>query len=161
MGIVDIVICMCLVPAMIIGAGKGFVKQVISLLVIYLGITLSLRFADSVSAWLLNWITMSTFWLKVVSFIMIWTAVAMVLTLLGRIIAKVISISMLGWLNRLLGAVVSIAIAIILLSLFASLLDALNGMFGFLPKKEMAESELFPKLLEASRAIFPHLKQLF
>lgn len=154
-------ICMCLVPAMVIGAFKGFVKQVISLLVVYFGITLSLRFADNLSAWLLKYITMSPFWLKVVSFILIWTAVAMLLTLLGKLISRLVRISMLGWLNGLLGAVVSIAIAIILLSLFASLLDTLNGMFGFLPKKEMAESQFFPKLLEASHSIFPHLKQLF
>ena len=152
---------MCLVPAMVIGAFKGFVKQVISLLVVYFGITLSLRFADNLSAWLLKYITMSPFWLKVVSFILIWTAVAMLLTLLGKLISRLVRISMLGWLNGLLGAVVSIAIAIILLSLFASLLDTLNGMFGFLPKKEMAESQFFPKLLEASHSIFPHLKQLF
>lgn len=146
---------------MVIGAFKGFVKQVISLLVVYFGITLSLRFADNLSAWLLKYITMSPFWLKVVSFILIWTAVAMLLTLLGKLISRLVRISMLGWLNGLLGAVVSIAIAIILLSLFASLLDTLNGMFGFLPKKEMAESQFFPKLLEASHSIFPHLKQLF
>jgi len=161
MGTVDTIICLCLIPAVIIGAMKGFVKQLVSLLIAYLGITLSLRFADAVSTWLLNYITMSAFWLKIVSFILIWTAVAILLTLLGKVVTKVLKLSMLGWLNRLLGAVISIAITIILLSLLATLLDALNGMFGFLPKKQMAESQLFPMLLEAAKSIFPHLRQLF
>jgi len=161
MGIVDIVICMCLIPAILIGIFKGFVKQVIAFLIAYLGITLSLRFADALSTWLLKYVTMNPFWLKVVAFVLIWTAVALLLQLLGKLLDKVIKISILGWLNRLLGALISIAIAIILLSLFAYLLDAINGLFGFLPKKEFADSQLYPLLLDASKSIFPHLRQLF
>jgi len=161
MEIVDIVICLCLIPAIVIGFFKGFIKQAISLLVVYLGITLSIRFADTVSSWILNYFTMSPFWLKIVSFILIWTAVALLLNLLGKLLTKVLKISMLGWLDHLLGALIAVVIAILLLSLFASLLDSLNGIFGFLPKKEMGESTLFPMLLDAAKSIFPHLRQLF
>lgn len=152
---------MCLIPAIIIGAYKGFVKQVIAFLVIYLGITLSLKFADTVSTWLLKYVTITPFWLKIISFVLIWTAVALLLQLAGRIIDKVIKISMLGWLNRLLGTLVGVVSAFFLLSLFAYLLDAVNGLFGFLPKKEFGDSQLYPMLLDASKSIFPHLRQLF
>ena len=161
MGIVDIVICLCLIPAVVAGISKGFIRQAISLLVIWFGITLSIRFADNVSAWILKYVTISPFWLKIISFVLIWAAVAVILTLLGKLLTGILKFSMLGWLDRLLGAVTAIAIAIILLSLAASLLDSINGTFGFLPKKEMSESRLFPMLLDASNSIFPHLKQLF
>ena len=110
MGSIDIVILVCLLPSLYFGIKNGLVRQIISVAVIYLGITLSLRFADPVSQWVTGLVKMQPFWAKTVSFIIIFAAVALVLNLLGNIIQKAISATAVGFLNRLLGILLSLFI---------------------------------------------------
>ena len=46
MSIIDIILLICFVPAIINGARKGFISQVISIVSLVLGIWLSARFAS-------------------------------------------------------------------------------------------------------------------
>ncbi len=71
MGIVDIVILCCFLPALYFGAKNGLVKQLVALAVIFFGIRLSLRFSVPVSNWVLGHVEMSEFWSRAVSFIVI------------------------------------------------------------------------------------------
>ena len=88
MGVIDIILLVCFLPAFYFGIKNGLVKQIISVAVIYFGITLSLRFADMVSSWLLKLFTLSDFWIKAISFVLIFLVVAILLNLIGKLIEK-------------------------------------------------------------------------
>lgn len=161
MGVIDIVIVCFFLPALFFGIKNGMVKQLVALAVIYFGIVLSLRFATPVSQWVLEHVKMTEFWAKTVSFILIFFAVALVLSLFGRIIEKIIKITLLGWLNKLLGVVMTFILTILLLSVVVYLVDSANNLLEFIPKEKLEESRFYPALLQLSQEVFPHFKELF
>ena len=161
MGSIDIVILVCLLPSLYFGIKNGLVRQIISVAVIYLGITLSLRFADPVSQWVTGIVKMQPFWAKTVSFIIIFAAVALVLNLLGNIIQKAISATSVGFLNRLLGILLSLFIFMLIISLVVYMIDSLNQLTGFISEKKLADSKLYPFMLNLAKTFFPYLKSLF
>ena len=161
MGVIDIVIVCFFLPALFFGIKNGMVKQLVALAVIYFGIVLSLRFATPVSQWVLEHVNMTEFWAKAVSFILIFFVVALVLSLFGRIIEKIIKITLLGWLNKLLGVVMTFILTILLLSVVVYLVDSANNLLEFIPKEKLEESRFYPALLQLSQEVFPHFKELF
>ena len=161
MGVIDIIIVCCFLPVLYFGIKNGLVKQLVALGVIYFGITLSLRFSVRVSGWVMEHVQLSEFWAKAISFILIFFAVAIVLSLFGKLIEKIIQISLLGWLNRLLGVVVTLCLFALALSGLVYLVDSANNIVEFIPKEKLAESRFYPALLNLSQQVFPLFKELF
>ena len=140
MGVIDIVIVCCFLPVLYFGIKNGLVRQLVALAVIYFGITLSLKFSSSVSAWLLEHLEMPEFWAKAVSFILVFFVVALVLSLLGRLVEKIIQISLLGWLNKLLGIVMTFVLFLFIISALVYLVDSANNILEFIPKEKIDDS---------------------
>lgn len=161
MGTIDIIIICCLLPSLYFGIKNGLIRQIISVAVIYLGITLSLRFADPVSAWVLTLVKLQPFWAKAVSFIIIFAAVALVLNLLGNIIQKCIKDTPVGLLNRILGILLSLFIFMLIVSLVVYMVDALNQITGIISEEKIADSKMVPFMLKLAKTFFPYLKSLF
>ena len=161
MGVIDIVIVCCFLPVLYFGIKNGLVKQLVAFAVIYFGITLSLRFATPVAEWITARLQISEFWAKTVSFIVIFFAVALVLSLLGKMLEKRIKISMLGWLNKLLGIAMTFCIFALLISVVVYFVDSANNLLDFIPKEKLEESRFYPALLDLSKQVFPHFKELF
>ncbi|MCF0164867.1 MAG: CvpA family protein [Bacteroidales bacterium] len=161
MATIDIIILCCFLPAIFLGLKNGLVKQIVSLLVIFLGITLSLRFSGKVSEWIIPYITVSDKWIKVISFTIIFIAVALLLNIIGQLIEKVVKITLLGWVNRLLGMAFAFAWTLLILCTIAYFIDTLNTSVEIISNDKLESSIFFPYLLEAANNIFPYLKTLF
>ena len=143
MGVIDIVIVCCFLPAL------------------YFGIKLSLNFSIPAGNWVVEHLHLTEFWAKAVSFILIFFAIAIVLNLFGKLVEKIIKISLLGWLNKLLGTVMTLFLFVLLLSALVYLVDSANNILEFIPKEKLEESRFYPQLLHLSQEIFPRFKELF
>lgn len=161
MGVIDIVIVCCFLPALYFGIKNGLVRQLVAIAVIYFGITLSLRFSAPVAEWMEEHVHLTGFWAKTVSFVLIFFVVSLVLSLLGKLVEKIIQISLLGWLNKLLGILATIFLFAIAMSALVYLVDSANNYLGFIPKEKIEESRFYPLLLDLSKEIFPRLKEFF
>lgn len=161
MGTIDILILIALLPSLYFGIKNGLIRQIISFAVIYLGITLSLRFADKVAPYVLQFIQVSEFWAKALSFILFFAIVSLILNLLGRIIEKAIGSTAAGFLNRILGMFLSLFLYSLIVALVVCFIDSLNETTHFIPKEKLAESKLFPFMLDFGKTFFPYLKALF
>lgn len=161
MGTIDIVILACFLPAVYLGLKNGFIRQLVALAVVAGGIVLALRFSDTVGAWLQQRIKVEPFWIKAISFALIFIAVALVLNLAGKLLEKVLSIAMLGWLNRLLGLVLALATSALLIGVIVYMVDSANQLVEFLPKEKIEESRFYKPLLTLVQNVFPYLKSLF
>lgn len=161
MGTIDIIILVCLLPSLYFGLKNGLVKQIISFAVIYLGITLSLKFSGSVEPLVQQYLHIEGFWAKFIAFVAIFAAVALVLSLLGNIIDKAIKAGATGFLNRVLGLLLSVFIFVLLTALLVYMVDALNQVTDLIPKEKLAESKLYPFMLDIAKTFFPYLKSLF
>ena len=161
MGVIDIVIVCLFLPALYFGIKNGMVKQLVALAVIYFGITLSLRFSGLASQWIMDHVKISEFWAKAVSFVVIFFVIALLLNLLGKMLEKIIKISLLGWLNKLLGVITTFCLFALVISVLVYFVDSLNNLLDFIPKEKMEESRFYPALLDLSKQVFPHFKELF
>ena len=101
----DIILSICLAASVIQGLVKGFTDQIIELVSIILGTWAAFKFSDLVCGWAGPYLHMSGQVLHVIVFILMIIAVIVVMHLLGKVIKASIKFVMLGWLDRLLGAV--------------------------------------------------------
>lgn len=154
MSTIDIIILACFLPALYFGIKNGLVKQLISLCVVFFGIKLSILFSQPVAVWLTEKVGITEVWSKSASFLVIFLAVAVVLSLVGRLIEKIIKISLLEWLNKLLGVVLSIAICGLVVAIAIHLVDRANDVMHFISDDKLAESKLWPVILQVTGDLF-------
>lgn len=160
MNIVDIILLICFVPALVQGLRKGFISQVIAIISIIAGVWVSARFTASASTWLSQYIEGSEQVLKVISFALIFIAVIAVLAILGRLLEGTVKLIMLGWLNRLLGMVLSLVKAGLIVGLVIMAFCSLNNTFSLVSEEVLNGSVLFPPLKNMAYTVFPYLKEL-
>lgn len=160
MNLLDIIILICLIPALIHGIIKGFISQAISLISIIVGVWAASHFADLVSTWLSQYITGSDELLKLTAFVIIFIGIIVGLILLGKLLEKIIELIMLGWLNRLLGGLFSVAKWTLVMGLIALLFNALNDTFCLVSPEKLAQSHVYQIISNIAGFIFPNLKNL-
>lgn len=160
MGILDIIIICCLLPCLYFGAKNGFIKQVISLIIIFLGIKLSISFSAPVTQWMQDRFELQPVWVSIISFAVVFIVVALVFALIEKLLDAVVKVTMLGWLNCLLGIVFSMLKVVVLLSILAYFVNSINGLLGFISEDQIAESNFFKPLLDLADKIFPALKSI-
>ncbi len=160
MNILDIILLICFIPALIQGFRKGFISQVISIISIIVGVWLSARFANLVSAWIGQYIQGSEQVLRVISFALIFIAAVALLAIVGRLIEGTVKLVMLGWLNRLLGVAFALLKAGLIIGLIIMAFCSLNETFEFVKEETLNSSVLFPPLKKLAYDVFPYLKDL-
>lgn len=161
MEVLDIILLVLFIPAIIHGAVKGLVTQVVSLLSVIVGAIVAGRFAPD-----LTQVAMLQFGSEervtyILCFIVIFLACALVMALVGHLITKLFKAATLGWLNRLLGAVFAIFTTALVLGLLISAFEGLNTSWGLVDPEKMDKYRVYPLLRDFSSAILPQLKLFF
>lgn len=160
MGITDIAILVIVFASAIIGAFKGFISQFVSMASLVLGIFGASKFTPAIASYLKGYINVSETTLHILCFILLLLAIILVCGLIGRAIEQIIHLSMLGWINKLLGIVFSAIKTIIILSLVTVLIGYVQKTWGVLPKEMFSGSQLYPYLTEIADKICPLFKSL-
>ena len=160
MNILDLIILICLVPAIIQGIRKGFISQVISTISLFVGIWLSCKFATTVGTWMSGFIEASTQTLNITGFIIILAGTCLALLLSGKILEKFLKTITLGWLNRLLGVVFAIVKCILILGVALFLFESVNSSLHLVSQEYIEESSLYGIVKDIADTIFPYIKSL-
>lgn len=161
MNILDIILLVCFVPGIIAGIRRGFIAQLMGLVSLILGILLAFNFSNALTAWLQDYINVSDNILNVIAFIAILVVVTLVLGLVSKALESVIKIIMLGWLNRLLGALFSFITTFISIGIVILFIHYLAGTFDLAAPAVFQDSVIYNWMKEATLNIFPQLKELF
>lgn len=160
MNILDIIILLCLVPAIVQGLRKGFISQAISIISIIAGMWASAKFADVVAGWVSQYITAPDQAIRLTAFAIVLVGVFLLLALISKALEGIIKLVMLNWLNRLLGVVFSAAKCILILGLLVTVFNSLNVTFGLVKPEVLSDSLLYSFIQNVSDMIFPYLKSL-
>ena len=104
----DIVIIVVLAVGAFSGFKSGLIKVLFSVAGILLGIFLAGRFSDDFAG-VLTFIPDD--WAKIAAFAIILVAVMIIAAILASVLSKLISLVLLGWVNRLGGAVLGLVVA--------------------------------------------------
>ena len=160
MGILDIVLLVCFIPAIVQGITKGFVQQVISLVSIIAGVWIAARFSSLISAWLSPYFTIDPKFLNVIVFTVIVILVVLLLYWIGELTTKVVKITTLGWLNSGLGVILSVAKTILILGLLILLFESVNARFNLVKPGKLEDASIYCMLRDLAQSFFPYLKSL-
>ncbi len=160
MNILDAIILICFIPALIQGIRKGFIAQVIAIISLVAGIWLSFKFASLTAGWLGQYIQASGQILQITAFALILVIVIVIFFAIGKVIEATIKIVMLGWLNKLLGAVFALIKCALIIGLCIMAFSALNSMFHIVGEEYLAGSALYSGLNSMAHSVFPYLQGL-
>ena len=161
MATLDIILLICFIPGIIRGISKGFLEQALSLVGIVLSVWAAFKFSALVCGWLKPYLSLSETTLNVVAFALILIAVSIVVLLVAKLLTKVLEMSMLGWLDKILGLVFALVVNGLLLGVFVILFDTLNLKFGFVKPEVLDGSIVYTTLRDFCYLVFPYLKAFF
>ena len=150
MNFFDILTLVALVWAVVSGWRSGFVSQLLGLLGIILGIVLSLRYGTAVG----EMFGIDARFSVVAGFLITFVATLIVATLIARLIARVLSFIGLGWVNTLLGIVLSIVKGLIVLSMLYAAIFALNANLQFVEPQYFDSSISFDLVRKCAEPLF-------
>ena len=161
MATLDIILLICFIPGIIRGISKGFLEQALSLVGIVLSVWAAFKFSALVCDWLKPYLSLSETTLSVVAFALILVAVCLVVLIVAKLLTKVLEMSMLGWLDKILGLVFALVVNALLLGVFIILFDTLNLKFGFVKPEVLDGSVVYTTLRDFCYLVFPYLKAFF
>lgn len=160
MDTLDIILLAIALIVAVDGFRKGFLTQATSILSIVLGVKLSVRWATQTCAWLSKYIDASPQVIKLISFAILFIAVAIALKFACILLEKLLKFITLGWVNRLLGVILAILKYLLILALAAWIFKELNSKFAFIKTDFLDDSVIYPWIREFADKVFPSIKEL-
>ena len=161
MNTLDIILLLLFVPGVIRGLSKGLMEQAISLVGIVFGAWLAYKYYTAMGAWLGGFWQASETVLNIIGFAIILLLSFAVVILLAKLITKIIEMASLGWVNRVLGLLLSLLVSALVIGLLIMVFDTLNGQFNFIKESNiLEESVLYPLLKDFAQTVLPFLKQM-
>jgi membrane protein required for colicin V production len=123
MNLLDFLLLLPVVWLCIRGFGKGLIIEIATLAGLALGILAAYYFADDLQALIKDYFTFNNTWTRIVAYIIIFVLVWLVVFIIGKIVEKSVDLVAMGWLNKLLGAIVGIAKGIVLVCIILFLIE--------------------------------------
>ena len=161
MNTLDIILLVCLVPALVRGAMKGLISQALGLVSLVLGVWLAFHFSEMICTWLAQYLKgLSDAALHIIGFALVLIVVILLLALVSKLLQKLFKVASLGWVDHLLGAVFGLCTAVLVIGLLISLFEAVNVHHTLVQEETLAKSKLYAPLRDLAYTIFPYLKAL-
>ncbi len=157
----DVTIGILLLFALIDGYRKGLIMQLVGLATLVLAAIFGGRVAAVILPHLTGWINITPEVARVLSFALAFAAIAILLTLVGRILQKFIDVVLLSFVNRLAGMVVAVATMMLFLSILLNLLLLLDRHEKVISPRIRQESFFYSRVEAVLPAIVPHLASQF
>lgn len=148
MNYIDIIIAVLLVAFGIGGLRKGIIIEVTTLLGLGLGLYGAFHFSDFTADKLLQYVEIDLKYLHLISFIVTFFVVAVLVNLLGRLVAKVVKSINLGFIDKIGGFIIGIAKGLLICSLLVMMLNVLN-LKGIVKQETKEKSLLYPYVEQA------------
>lgn len=160
MGTLDIILLICFIPAVISGIMRGFVRQVVAVAALVIGAILAVRFSGVISEWLAQYLQMEMSLIRIISFLIIVVVAVLLLNLVGRLLEKVVKISMLGWLDKILGVVVALFLTAMILGILIISFESLNSQWEIVKPEVTESSPVYSLIKNFATQVIPGLKKL-
>lgn len=142
MNYLDIIIGIILILFAIGGWRNGIIKEAFSLVAFIVGIYGAFKLSDIVGGWLGKLINVSPEWMSVISFIVVFIALALLISWLGNLLSDLFASMNLGFVDKLGGLVFGIAQGFLLVGVLILLLDFF-GIKDVLDEETRENSKLY------------------
>ena len=150
----DVLIVLPLLLGLIRGIMRGFISEIIAIVVVILGALGSKLFAPPFSAWLLNQFAWPKEVCDVVAYMLIFLGIAILLSIIAKLLNKFLRAIHLGWANKLLGGIIGFCKYAIIVLIAVFVMDKTNQSFHWLDNAEVVQKSIvYPYAVKAVHAI--------
>lgn len=156
MSIFDLIFALLLGWAIFIGVQKGFIIQVATLLALVLGVYLAFKFSFLMAKWITG-LGVGAKVVSIISFSLTFIVVVMLTYLLGQLLHRFVHLALLGWVNRILGAIFAVLKTALILSVVLYVVNIIDGDLHFMPRKQVEKSKLYKPLSSIVPSLMPYL----
>ena len=155
MNFFDIITLVALVWSIVRGWRSCLVSQLLGLLGIILGGILALRYGAAVG----SMFGIDARFSVVAGFLIVFVATIIVANILARLLARVLSFVGLGWINTLLGILLSVVKGVIVLSMIYAAIYALNKNLYLVESQYFDKSYTFDVVREVAKPLLNYWEQ--
>lgn len=154
----DIVLGIILIVSFLFGLSKGFLQSVLSLVGIVVAVYIAISFSEKVKILLTDRLSLSEDLVGIIAFLILFSIVLIGFSLLGRILTKLASFMMMGWLNKILGGFFSILKYGFLVSVVFMFVNA-SEFYSILSEEDRKNSFLYAPIASLAPAILPEIQK--
>jgi len=147
MNTIDVVILVFILFFTIRGLFRGFILEFSTLIGLIVGYLAGITYLGFLSNLLQTWMpSVPVSILNIISFSVIFITINILLKIAANLITKTLKFAMLGWLNRLLGALFGLTKSVLILSILVFLISLIPWSGDLFSNTGAEESVLFPML---------------
>jgi membrane protein required for colicin V production len=160
MEVIDIIILVLIGIGVIQGLMKGSIKELASIVGFVAGLLLARALFGTVAEQLAPALGTSITVAQILSFILIWVAVPIGCSLIASVLTKALEVVHLGWLNRLMGALLGAAKAMLLIGIGIYVLEYVDPKSEMLSKTTKKASVFYSPMKELVDQCLPVVKDM-
>lgn len=153
MNILDIIIAIPLAWGIYQGFKRGLIMELATLIGFIAGIYLGMHLSGLASSWLSSAFNITSSYLPVISFALVFIIVLIGTWFLGKLLSKTAEIILLAWLNKLLGMLFGLVKYALIISFLFSILNGLTKTGSILPEKTIKESLFYKPVASLAPSI--------
>lgn len=146
---IDIIFFFLVLMALFKGYRQGFIVAVFSVVALLVGLVAAMKLSVVAAAYLASSTNISARWLPVISFALVFLVVVILIRFTSALVQKAAEAVMLGWLNRLAGMVLYLAIYTIVFSVVLFYADKIH----LLSASALASSITYPFIRPCGPAV--------
>lgn len=157
---IDIVLLVIIGLGGVWGFNIGFFKELASILGLIAGLLIALALYNVVAERLSPSLVESMTLAQIIAFVAIWVVVPLILSLVASAVTRLLEAISLGWVNRLLGFALGVVKYVILIGLFANVLDYIDTNHTIIGKTIKENSSLYYPIRDFVGSFFPTAKEM-
>lgn len=159
MSILDIVLLALLVLGLVRGFMRGFFVEIASLVALIAGIYGAFHFSNFAATFLKDRVDWNENTVNIAAFAITFIIIVVAISLAGKALTKIADFAMLGFLNKLMGALFGGLKVALILSIILIVLDKIQANIPFVNEEsEQVGSVLYKPIKSLIPTIFPYVK---
>lgn len=156
----DFILVIPLLIGLVRGLMRGLISEVIAILVVILGVLGARLWEATFSAWLLQQFAWPQGICDVVAYALLFLGIAIVLSIIAKLITKLMHAIHLGWINRIFGGLVGMLKFAIIVLVAVFIMDKTNQTFHWLDESPVVKtSVVYPYAQKATNALLSFTRQ--
>ena len=160
MNILDIILLIAICAGALFGIRKGIVRQLSAGVGIAVGLLQASIFYNRIAGWLQGITDWDYLACAILGFIIVFIIVAAIINIAGIIVKTLLKIVLLGWLDRTLGAIFSVIVAIGIVILGVNISEGLVPDNEVTGKTSQEESLLYKNCAEVTFLVIEEAKKI-
>lgn len=161
---IDVIFFLLLIIAVIKGMRRGIIMALFSFVGWFIGLAAAIKLSAWVAEYLQNHTSINAKWLPLFSFIIVFIGVVLLVQLAGKALESVFDLTMLGWINKLGGALLycgMYALAFSVVLFYAEKMQLIQTDTLSASKAYAMVGGLGPSVIGAIGAVIPAFRNTF